>query len=203
MSIVMPYDPTWPQQFEAARAQILAAVGPAVVRLEHIGSTSVPGLAAKPIIDMMASVRDLEDGLAVQAALAELGYHPGETGMRDRLFFQRRAGEGVATHHLHVVTEDSWATRNERLLRDHLRKHPEQAQRYGELKQRLMRDLGHGEAYTRAKTELIQELVDAARAEAGPATRAGVGVVTIERPRPSRTFTAPDSGDPGLRDTCD
>jgi GrpB-like predicted nucleotidyltransferase (UPF0157 family) len=73
----------------------------------------------------------------------------------------------MATHHLHVVAEDSWATRNERLLRDYLRSHPEQARRYGKLKQQLARDLGHGEAYTRAKTELIQELVDAARAELG------------------------------------
>ena len=167
MSIVVPYDPTWPEQFEAARAELLAAIGPVVVRLEHIGSTSVPGLAAKPVIDMMASVRGLQDGRAAQAALAELGYELVGTGMPDRLFYQRRAGPGVATHHLHVVAEDSWATRNERLLRDHLRSHPEQARRYGRLKQQLARDLGHGEAYTRAKTELIQELVDAARAELG------------------------------------
>jgi GrpB-like predicted nucleotidyltransferase (UPF0157 family) len=167
MSIVVPYDPTWPEQFEAARAELLAAIGPMVVRLEHIGSTSVPGLAAKPVIDMMASVRDLQDGRAAQAALAELGYALIGTGMPDRLFFQRCAGLGMATHHLHVVAEDSWATRNERLLRDYLCSHPEQARRYGGLKQQLARGLGHGEAYTRAKTELIQELVDAARAELG------------------------------------
>jgi GrpB-like predicted nucleotidyltransferase (UPF0157 family) len=167
MSIVVPYDPTWPEQFEAARAELLAAIGPVVVRLEHIGSTSVPGLAAKPVIDMMASVRGLQDGRAAQAALAELGYELVGTGMPDRLFYQRRAGPGTATHHLHVVAEDSWATRNERLLRDYLRSHPEQARRYGGLKQQLARDLGHGEAYTRAKTELIQELVDAARAGLG------------------------------------
>jgi GrpB-like predicted nucleotidyltransferase (UPF0157 family) len=167
MSIVMPYDPTWPDQFEAARAELLTAIGPVVVRLEHIGSTSVPGLAAKPVIDMMASVRGLQDGRAAQAALAELGYELVATGMPDRLFYQRRAGPGMATHHLHVVAEDSWATRNERLLRDYLRSHPEQARRYGRLKQQLARDLGHGEAYTRAKTELIQELVDAARAGLG------------------------------------
>ena len=87
--------------------------------------------------------------------------------MRERLFFQRLAGPGVSTHHLHVVTEDSWATRNERLLRDYLRGHPEQARRYAELKRRLSRELGRGEAYTRAKTALIQELVHAARDELG------------------------------------
>jgi GrpB-like predicted nucleotidyltransferase (UPF0157 family) len=167
MSIVVPYDPTWPHQFEAARAELLAAIGPVVVRLEHIGSTSVPGLAAKPVIDMLASARSLQDGRAAQAALAELGYALVATGMPERLLYRRRAGPGVATHHLHVVAEDSWATRNERLLRDYLRGHPAQARRYGELKWRLARELGGGEAYTRAKTELIQELVDAARAGLG------------------------------------
>jgi GrpB-like predicted nucleotidyltransferase (UPF0157 family) len=162
-----PYDPTWLEQFEAARTQILAATGPMVVRLEHIGSTSVPGLAAKPVIDMMASVRDLADGRAAQPALAGMGYELVETGMPERLFYQRQAGPGMSTHHLHLVTEASWATRNERLLRDYLREHPEQARRYGGLKQQLAHDLVAGDAYTRAKTDLIQELVDAARAQLG------------------------------------
>ena len=83
--------------------------------------------------------------------------------MPDRLFFQRRDRNGTPTHHLHVVPEATWATRNERLLRDRLRGHPEQARRHGELKLRLARDLGPVEAYTRAKTALIQGLVDAAR----------------------------------------
>jgi GrpB-like predicted nucleotidyltransferase (UPF0157 family) len=167
VAIVVPYDPTWPQRFQAASAELLAATDHLFLRLEHIGSTSVPGLAAKPTIDMMASVRRLPDGHAAQPALAALGYELADTGMRERLFFQRLAGPGVSTHHLHVVTEDSWATRNERLLRDYLRGHPQQARRYAELKRRLSRELGPGETYTRAKTALIQELVDAARDELG------------------------------------
>ena len=167
MSIVVPYDPTWPQRFQAASAELLAVADHLFLRLEHIGSTSVPELAAKPTIDMMASVRRLPDGHAAQPALAALGYEPADTGMRERLFFQRLGGSGVSTHHLHVVTEDSWATRNERLLCGYLRGHPQQARRYAELKPRLSRELGRGEAYTRAKTALIQELVDAARDELG------------------------------------
>ena len=164
---VVAYDPAWPQRYEAAAAELLRAVGTRFLRLEHIGSTAVPGLAAKPTIDMMASVPRLEDGLAARTALAKLGYELVETGMPDRLFFQPRTSTGTPSHHLHLVTEATWATRNERLLRDHLRNHPEQARRYGELKERLARDLGPGEAYTRAKTALIQELVDAARDELG------------------------------------
>ena len=173
MAIVVPYDPTWPQRFQAASAEILAATYHLFLRLEHIGST------AKPTIDMMASVRRLLDGHAAQPALAARGYELADTGMRERLFFQRLAGPGVSTHHLHVVTEDSWATRNERLLRDYLRGHPGQARRYAELKRRLSRELGRGETYTRAKTALIQELVDAARDELGLPPRPGLGAAAL------------------------
>jgi GrpB protein len=83
-------------RFEAASAEILAVADHLFLRLEHIGSTSVPGLAAKPTIDMMASVRRLQDGHAAQPALAALGYELADTGMRERLFFQRLAGPGVS-----------------------------------------------------------------------------------------------------------
>src|SRR5829696_3504700 len=164
---VVGYDPAWPQRYQSAAAELLGAVGQRFLRLEHIGSAAVPGLPAKPTIDMMASVPDLQEGLAASTALAELGYQLVDTGMPDRLLFQRRTTTGTPSHHLHVVTEATWATRNERLLRDYLRRHPKQAHRYGEFKRRLARDLGPGEAYTRGKTTLIQELVDAARDELG------------------------------------
>jgi hypothetical protein len=94
--IVVAYDPTWPQRLQAASAEILAVADHLFLRLEHIGSTSVPGLAAKPTIDMMASVRRLLDGHAAQPALAALGYELGGTGIRERLVFQRLAGPGVS-----------------------------------------------------------------------------------------------------------
>jgi hypothetical protein len=78
--IVVAYDPTWPQRLQAASAEILAVADHLFLRLEHIGSTSVPGLAAKPTIDMMASVRRLLDGHAAQPALAALGYELDELG---------------------------------------------------------------------------------------------------------------------------
>ena len=80
MLIVVAYDPTWPQRLQAASAEILAVADHLFLRLEHIGSTSVPGLAAKPTIDMMASVRRLLDGHAAQPALAALGYELDELG---------------------------------------------------------------------------------------------------------------------------
>jgi GrpB-like predicted nucleotidyltransferase (UPF0157 family) len=159
---VRDYDPSWPG---AARQAIeeLAAVLPGAA--EHVGSTAVPGLAAKPVIDLMAATPALDAVLAVEDGLARLGYRRLETGMRERLFY-RRDGEPVA-YHLHVVTEATWDTRNERLLRDHLLRHPHDRDAYGVLKRELAAAGHDGDTYTRAKTALIQRMVDAARARRG------------------------------------
>ena len=164
MTEVRDYDPSWPAVAEAARAEVLAACPGVFAEIEHVGSTSVPGLAAKPIIDLMASIPTLDD--APVDRLAGLDFQLLDVGMAGRLFFIRDR-DGVRTHHLHVVPADTWAHRNERLLRDHLRASPEDARAYGELKQRLATEGLEGEAYTRAKTALIQTLTDRARAAYG------------------------------------
>ncbi len=140
-------------------------------QLEHIGSTSVPGLAAKPVVDLMAATTDLGQVVHVERkALAPLGYARRKTGMTGRLVYRRNPGIapaiGVAVH-LHVVPSDAWPTQNERLLRDHLLGHPPDAVRYGELKRKLAGEIADPLAYTRAKTALIQELVDRARSDRG------------------------------------
>ena len=166
---ICDYDVRWPDLAAAACAELDAAVPDVFVTIEHVGSTAIPGMAAKPVIDLMAATETLDAALRAEDVLGTLGYHRGETGMRNRLFYARNAPEDDTrrTHHLHVVTVDTWDTRNERLLRDHLRTHPEDAVRYATLKQRLRRDGHDGDAYTRAKTALIQELVDRARADRG------------------------------------
>jgi GrpB-like predicted nucleotidyltransferase (UPF0157 family) len=165
------YDPGWPAVARTAMAEIVAALGGCVLRIEHIGSTSVPGLAAKPVIDLMAATADLDSVTGAEPVLAALGYRLIETGMRERLFY-RREGEPVA-YHLHVVTESSWDERLERLLRDHLREHPADRAEYEQLK-RALAGAGHGgDEYTRAKTELIQRMVDDAR------TRLGLPLVPV------------------------
>jgi GrpB-like predicted nucleotidyltransferase (UPF0157 family) len=159
------YDRAWPARAEAARYEIEEAAPGLLTTIEHIGSTAVPGLAAKPVIDLMAATPSLDAVIEAEHHLAEIGFHRAETGMSNRLFYLRNGADGRRTHHLHVVTGDSWSTRNERLLRDYLRAHPDDRDRYASLKRRL-RDLD-GDAYTRAKTALIQELVDRARSERG------------------------------------
>ncbi|MBB5786837.1 GrpB family protein [Jiangella mangrovi] len=170
---VRDYDPSWPGQAAAAARELRDALPGVFLDVEHIGSTSVPGLAAKPIIDLMASVPSLSAVADREDVLASLGYHPVETAMRERLFYPRDDAGGRRTHHLHVVTADSWDTRNERLLRDHLRAHPEAAAAYGALKRDLAGTITDSDEYTRAKTDLVQELVDAAR------TTRGLPLVTV------------------------
>ncbi|MCS7482043.1 GrpB family protein [Umezawaea endophytica] len=153
-------DPSWPA--EAARST--AELRPLFPVVEHVGSTAVPGLAAKPVIDLMASTPDL--ATVDENALTALGYVREETGMRNRLFYGRDT-DGVRTHHLHVVPAEGWDTRNERLLRDHLLAHPEAAAEYGELKRVLAATESDGLAYTKGKTALIQRLIDREREARG------------------------------------
>lgn len=131
--------------------------------IEHVGSTSVPGLAAKPIIDLMAATGDLDGVGTREGDLHLLGYG------------HRRGPASARAHHLHVVQASTLPTRNQVLLGDHLRGHPDDAARYGAVKRRLAALHDNGGDYTRAKTELIQELTrqgaGRARAPAGASVR--------------------------------
>lgn len=161
-TVIVEADPSWPEHAEDAVTELEATLPGTFVEIEHVGSTSVPGLAAKPIIDLMAATPVLDTAIRQESALLGIGYAREETGMRGRLFYRRDSEPGV---HLHVVASDTWDTRNERLLRDHLRAHPDAAAEYAAVKRRLV-DLD-GEDYTRAKTDVIQRLIDRERAARG------------------------------------
>lgn len=155
---ITPYQTSWPEAF-ATEAQVLRALVPAFVALEHVGSTAVLGLAAKPVIDMMAAVPALDEVAPILPALGQRGYALVETGMRDRIFLQRRGTPGF---NLHIVTLATWPDRKERLMRDALIADPEAAAEYATLKRRLAE--AHGDdmaAYTRAKTAFVQQIMDA------------------------------------------
>lgn len=154
MIVIAAPDPVWPQLY-AAEAEVLHRLLPNLRALEHVGSTAVPGLAAKPVIDVMGALDSLSDLLPYQPTLTARGYRMVETGMRDRHFLQRPG------FNLHIVTLASWPRRKERLMRDALIADPKAAGRYAALK----RDLAarHGDdmlAYTYAKTAFIQDLMD-------------------------------------------
>jgi len=126
---IAPYDPSWPAAAEAAMAELCRSLPGVFSAIEHVGSTSVPGLAAKPIVDLMAATATLSRLHEGEAPLEALGYHRVEVGMPGRLFY-RRAGSGHSDIHLHVVLDDGWPTRSERALRDYLREHSADATRY-------------------------------------------------------------------------
>lgn len=163
---VVPYSPEWPRLFEQERRLLESAFGGRALSFEHVGSTSVPGLAAKPIIDVMAAVRDLGDVGPCVGPLAAAGYtYKGENGLPGRHYFTK--GAPLRTYHLHVVTPDSAHWREHLLFRDYLRAHPEAAGEYARLKtelaRRFARDRG---AYTEAKAPFIRRVIAEARAEA-------------------------------------
>jgi GrpB-like predicted nucleotidyltransferase (UPF0157 family) len=164
---IVPYDSTWPMEFANERTAISAACGDCVRVIEHIGSTAVVGLAAKPIIDIAVGVDsvDVARPFFVEA-LAALGYEFFEAGMPGRVFLFR-ADDGRHTHHVHVVPLAWWSDLNERIFRDWLRGHPADRDRYAALKRALAQTCADTPSYTRAKTDLIQKIVDAARAERG------------------------------------
>lgn len=167
---IVPYDPTWPHAFERERAHLLACLPPGSVgRFEHFGSTAVPGLAAKPVVDMLVEVRSLKEVCEIIAPILEAqGYEFfWRPSWRDGVspeytWFIKRDDRGRRSHHIHMLTPSSpeW----ERLLfRDYLIAHPEAARAYGELKQRVAGESDDRLAYAEAKTDFIVETMDRAR----------------------------------------
>jgi GrpB-like predicted nucleotidyltransferase (UPF0157 family) len=133
----MPYDANWPALFREEAARLEAVFGPELIALHHIGSTSVPGLAAKPIIDMLPVVRDIEAVDGLNEALGELGYVArGEYGVPGRRYF-RKGGEIHRTHQMHCFQRDNPGVARHLAFRDYLIAHPDEAEAYGRLKARL------------------------------------------------------------------
>ncbi len=157
--VVVPYDPTWPARFEAEAARLRKVFGPLVCAVHHIGSTSVVGLPAKPIIDILLEVRDIQAVDACDAAMVALGYEPkGEYGIPGRRYF--RKGQTRRTHHVHAFQHDNRVEIERHLaFRDYLRAHAAEAHRYAQLKQELARRHPRDiEAYMDGKDALVKEL---------------------------------------------
>ena len=165
---VVDYDPGWPRAFDEERDRIAAAIGDAALAIEHVGGTAVPGLPAKPVIDLMVGVEDIERAGPAVAGLINLGYEyvpELESELPDRRYFRRGTPE---SHHVHMVpvSSDYWA--EHLLFRDYLRGHPQAAEEYGKLKRGLAgRFRLDREAYRAGKVPFIDTVVAAARREAG------------------------------------
>jgi GrpB-like predicted nucleotidyltransferase (UPF0157 family) len=165
--------PAWAEAFRAEAERIRRAAGDALTAVEHIGSTAVPGLRAKPILDLAAAAAPGVNPFGLDATLQPLGYVQHRTGPRNHGVHVRMEG-GARTHILHVFAAESWATCPQRLFRDRLRRDPDARRRYDGLKAGLAATSSDGRAYTAGKRELVEELVNAERADLGlPPVRVG------------------------------
>ncbi len=171
--VIVEYDPQWPEQFAAERAQIATRLRGVALRIDHNGSTSVPNLPAKPIIDIQISVARLHPMDKYRKALQALGYthvpHPDDWFCP---FFHKPA-EWPHTHHVHVVRAGSDEERRTLAFRDYLRDHAGARREYETLKRKLAGvyaadSVGSREGYATAKSGLVERLIAAAFAAGYP-----------------------------------
>jgi GrpB-like predicted nucleotidyltransferase (UPF0157 family) len=167
--IVVDYDPAWPDLFLHLQRVISGYLGELILAIEHVGSTSVPGLAAKPILDIDIVIESVETLPQVVERLAELGYlHKGDGGIPGREAFDRegvdvpRNGE-ITTwlpHHLYVCTQDNIELARHLAFRDYLREHSDAVVAYQKLKKELaIRYRNDRVAYTEAKTDFVWDIL--------------------------------------------
>jgi len=153
--IVVDYDPSWPRTFETLKSRILSVVGSVALGVEHVGSTAVPGLAAKPIIDLDVIVATAADVPIATERLATLGYLPrGNLGIPGREAFA--SPPGSVAHHMYVCVRSSTALANHLAIRDYLRRNAALAGRYGRLKKQLAEQFPTDrDRYIAGKTDFI------------------------------------------------
>jgi GrpB-like predicted nucleotidyltransferase (UPF0157 family) len=172
---VVPYDPTWPDLYLAEIVRLAPIFGDELVAFYHIGSTAIPGMSAKPTIDILIVVRDIASVDTLHAPMVALGYQPkGENGIPGRRYF-RKGSDDLHTHHVHVFQADSPEVDRHLRFRDYMRTHPEQAQAYADLKQDLARRFPQdAESYTSGKGSFIQQI-----------DRQAQGLVPVATPDPA------------------
>lgn len=158
--VVMPYDSRWATDFEAIRKELAQALGNLALGIHHVGSTSVPGLAAKPIIDVDVEIADYGAFPAAVSRLAAAGYcHEGDLGIPGREAFCYEGKNHLRKHHLYVCPSDSAELHRHLTFRNHLRNHPEAAAAYGAVKEEAARQYPDSiDDYMHCKSEIIDRI---------------------------------------------
>ncbi|MGF1478825.1 MAG: GrpB family protein [Cyanophyceae cyanobacterium] len=152
----IPHNPEWQKLFEEEKQRLQAAIGSDVLEIQHVGSTSIPGIIAKPILDIGIAVANFEAAAVCIKPMEKLGYsYRGENGIPRRHFFAR--GE-PRTHHVHILEITSWDWQGHILFRDYLIQHPAVAQEYVQLKLKLLEQYGGDrDAYQVGKSSFIEQ----------------------------------------------
>lgn len=160
--IVVSYDRQWPLMFEKEKEAILAALGSRVLVIEHMGSTAVPGLTAKPVIDIAVGIQSLADAPALIPYIEQLGYtyEPAlEQLIPERRFFWKGT-PAVHTYHLHLAEVDNPVLLRPLRFRDYLRRNASMAEKYGDLKKELAKRCGQDiGAYVNGKTAFVEQIM--------------------------------------------
>jgi len=170
MIVIVPYDAGWPAQFESEARRIAACFGAEALRIEHVGSTSVPGLASKPVIDIQVSVSALDRRELHLGLMRQLGYTHFALGEFDRVYpFFKRPETWPSTHHVHLCEAGSEQERMHLQFRDYLRQHPPVAAEYEALKRLLASrfdglTLQSQEGFSLAKGDFVRRVLQEAGA---------------------------------------
>ena len=158
--IVLPYDAAWKSAFEAIRDEIEAALGDLIIGTEHVGSTSVEGMSAKPCIDLDVIIKDYSVFGEIVRKLGEIGYiHEGDLGIKDREAFKYTDKPHLMTHHLYVCPRESEELRRHIVFRDFLRQNPEAVKKYSQVKESAAKLFPDSiDRYIEYKSPCIEEL---------------------------------------------
>ncbi|GEN83140.1 hypothetical protein SLU01_14520 [Sporosarcina luteola] len=155
---VIPFSERWSVAFDEEAAILKEIFGTEIIEIHHIGSTSIQGLSAKPIIDIMPVMKDITQVNQYDGKMAAIGYEAkGENGIARRRYFQKGGDE--RTHHIHIYENGSPEIDRHLAFRDFLRKHPEKAKAYGDLKEKLAQKFPYDiDSYINGKAELAVQI---------------------------------------------
>ena len=158
--VVQTYDPSWATMFTAESRLILDALRDNAIAAHHIGSTAIPAIVAKPVIDMLIVMFDIESVDACNAAMQRLGYQVmGEYGIQKRRFFRKFSDAGSRTHHVHVFPQASPHVKRHLVFRDFMNAHPKWAAEYSKLKLELAEKHPDSiELYHHGKSDFIMKI---------------------------------------------
>lgn len=157
---VVPHNPNWQNEFETESKQIAVALGEILVAIHHIGSTSIDGIYAKPVIDILVEVVDITEVDARNSAMELLGYEAkGEFGIPTRRYFRKDNQAGIRTHQVHTFEANSPQVKRHLAFRDFMNAHPHEAQQYNELKRKLAAEYPNNiDSYMDGKDDFIKEI---------------------------------------------
>ena len=157
---VVPHNPRWRDAFEAEARQVAAALGENAAAIHHIGSTAIPNIYAKPVIDMLVEVKDVTELDGQSSAMESLGYEVmGEFGIPGRRYFRKDTPEGIRTHQIHAFEAGSAEAERHLAFRDYMIAHPGDALAYSELKRKLAEEHPQSiDGYMDGKDAFIKEM---------------------------------------------